>query len=249
MLVGARHRDQHHRWLGRRGTVRDGRPPRSTPVAEVRRHEARVPDRTFRDAAPRVADWAAGNGFEVLEIACWPQTTGQTRRYARHPRTSTSPTCRRPRPQLMSAIAAQGLSISGLGFYPSPLHPDPAHPSRSWHLKHVIRRREDGCAARQHLHGRRLGQGQDENWRVALESARHRALRSGSAAADHRTARVFSRDEWPASHSIAWSPSIGGGCRQWGGTIGLSDPSHLVWLMIDRSASSGSGASCFRPRT
>ena len=29
-----------------------------------------------------VADWAAGAGFEVLEIACWPQTTGPTRRYA-----------------------------------------------------------------------------------------------------------------------------------------------------------------------
>ena len=29
-----------------------------------------------------VADWAAGAGFEVLEIACWPQSTGPTRRYA-----------------------------------------------------------------------------------------------------------------------------------------------------------------------
>ena len=29
-----------------------------------------------------VADWAAGAGFEVLEIACWPRSTGPTRRYA-----------------------------------------------------------------------------------------------------------------------------------------------------------------------
>ena len=29
-----------------------------------------------------VADWAAGDGFEVLEIACWPRATGPTRRYA-----------------------------------------------------------------------------------------------------------------------------------------------------------------------
>ena len=29
-----------------------------------------------------VADWAAGTGFEVLEIACWPRTGGDTRRYA-----------------------------------------------------------------------------------------------------------------------------------------------------------------------
>ncbi len=30
----------------------------------------------------QVADWAAGSGFEVLEIACWPQAGGATRRYA-----------------------------------------------------------------------------------------------------------------------------------------------------------------------
>jgi sugar phosphate isomerase/epimerase len=29
-----------------------------------------------------VADWAAANGFESLEIACWPRTSGPTRRYA-----------------------------------------------------------------------------------------------------------------------------------------------------------------------
>ena len=29
-----------------------------------------------------VADWAASAGFEALEIACWPKSTGPTRRYA-----------------------------------------------------------------------------------------------------------------------------------------------------------------------
>ena len=29
-----------------------------------------------------VADWAAGASFEVLEIACWPRSTGPSRRYA-----------------------------------------------------------------------------------------------------------------------------------------------------------------------
>ena len=29
-----------------------------------------------------VADWAAANGFESLEIACWPRSTGTARRYA-----------------------------------------------------------------------------------------------------------------------------------------------------------------------
>ena len=29
-----------------------------------------------------VADWTVANGFESIEIACWPRTTGPTRRYA-----------------------------------------------------------------------------------------------------------------------------------------------------------------------
>ena len=29
-----------------------------------------------------VADWAAANGFESLEIACWPRSTSSARRYA-----------------------------------------------------------------------------------------------------------------------------------------------------------------------
>jgi sugar phosphate isomerase/epimerase len=29
-----------------------------------------------------VADWAATNGFESLEVACWPRTSGPSRRYA-----------------------------------------------------------------------------------------------------------------------------------------------------------------------
>ena len=29
-----------------------------------------------------VADWAAANEFESLEIACWPRSTGPARRYA-----------------------------------------------------------------------------------------------------------------------------------------------------------------------
>ncbi|HEX3211941.1 MAG TPA: sugar phosphate isomerase/epimerase, partial [Actinomycetota bacterium] len=29
-----------------------------------------------------VADWAAGNGFAALEVACWPPSDGAARRYA-----------------------------------------------------------------------------------------------------------------------------------------------------------------------
>ena len=43
-------------------------------------------------------------------------------------RTSTSPTCPQAEAgDIVGQIEAKGLKISGLGFYPNPLHPDPAH--------------------------------------------------------------------------------------------------------------------------
>ena len=48
---------------------------------------------------------------------------------------------------------------------------------------------------------------------------------------------IFSEDEWPGGNNLAWSPAI---WEQMFTTIpdenfGLNlDPSHLVWLMIDR---------------
>ena len=57
-----------------------------------------------------VVDWTAANGFESIEIACWPRTAGPTPALRRAPPTSTSPTCRagqatRPRAPRSSARA------------------------------------------------------------------------------------------------------------------------------------------------
>ena len=35
-----------------------------------------------RRSLKHVADWAAGEGFEMLEVACWPAAGGERRRYA-----------------------------------------------------------------------------------------------------------------------------------------------------------------------
>ena len=48
---------------------------------------APFPDTPLMD----VADWAAANGFDSLEIACWPQSRGRAAA-TRARATSTSPT-------------------------------------------------------------------------------------------------------------------------------------------------------------
>ena len=47
---------------------------------------------------------------------------------------------------------------------------------------------------------------------------------------------LFSHDEWPGGHNIAYSPLVWRRILEaWGGDVGMNfDPSHLVWQMIDQ---------------
>jgi len=47
---------------------------------------------------------------------------------------------------------------------------------------------------------------------------------------------IFSYDEWPGGHNIAYSPRIWRRVFEtWGTDVGMNyDPSHLVWQMIDQ---------------
>lgn len=188
-----------------------------------------------------VADWAAGAGFEVLEIACWPRTTGPTRRYAGTSHIDVANLSSSQATEIVAELAGKGLSISGLGFYPNPLHPDPAHREQVIdHLKHVITAAEKmNVQLVNTFMGGDAAKNQDENWEEALRvwpDIVAFANDHGRQITIENCPMIFSRDEWPAGHNIAWSPSIWRRIlEQWGGTIGLNyDPSHLVWLMIDQ---------------
>lgn len=188
-----------------------------------------------------VADWAAGAGFEVLEIACWPRTTGPTRRYAGTSHIDVANLSQAEANDTVGQLAAKGLSISGLGFYPNPLHPDPAHRAAVIaHLKAVITAAEKmDVALVNTFMGGDAARTQDENWAEALRvwpEIVAFARDHGRKITIENCPMIFSRDEWPAGHNIAWSPYIWRRIlEEWGDTIGLNyDPSHLVWLMIDQ---------------
>ena len=118
-----------------------------------------------------VVDWTAANGFESIEIACWPRSTGPTRRYAGTSHIDVADLSASQATELVDEIRGKGLTISGLGYYPNPLHPDPAHRDEViGHLKHVITAAEKmDVAVRQHVHGRRRREDQDANWQEALK--------------------------------------------------------------------------------
>ena len=188
-----------------------------------------------------VADWAAGNGFESLEIACWPVTTGPTRRYAGTSHIDVANLSATQATEIVSEITGKGLAISGLGFYPNPLHPDADHRDGViGHLKHVITAAEKmDVPLVNTFMGGDAALTQDQNWERALQiwpDIVRFAQDHGRQITIENCPMIFSKDEWPGGHNIAWSPAIWRRIlEEWGGTIGLNyDPSHLVWLMIDQ---------------
>jgi sugar phosphate isomerase/epimerase len=185
-----------------------------------------------------VAEWSAANGFETLEIACWPASGGEARRYAGVTHVDVE---RFDADEVNGLLDRHGLSISSLAYYPNNLHPDDEHREQvNAHLRKVI---DAAAALGVGLVGTFVGNDKDrplgENlarfrtiWPPLVDYAGERGVRI----AIENCPMIFSWDEWPGGNNLAWSPAI------WdemfsaipSDNFGLNlDPSHLVWLMID----------------
>jgi sugar phosphate isomerase/epimerase len=197
---------------------------------------APFPDTALMD----VADWAASAGFEVLEIACWPAGGGEPRRYAGTSHIDVANLSAGQATEIREQIEAKGLAISGLGFYPNPLHPDPAHRAEViGHLRKVIEAAEKmDLPLVNTFMGGDSARNQDQNWEEALRvwpDIVRFAADHGRRITFENCPMLFSYDEWPGGHNIATTPRMWRRIlEQWPDTIGLNfDPSHLVLQMID----------------
>ena len=188
-----------------------------------------------------VAAWAGANGFESLEIACWPPSGGAARRYAGTSHIDVTDLSESRAGEIVDMVASHGLTISGLGFYPNPMHPDrETREAAIAHQKLVI----EACAKMKVPFFNTFMGGDsalhvDANWERALEiwpPIVEHARANGVKITIENCPMIFSYDEWPAGNNIAWSPYIWRRIiGEWGDTVGLNyDPSHLVWLMIDQ---------------
>ena len=188
-----------------------------------------------------IANWAAENDFDSLEIACWPRSGGVVRKYAGTSHIDVANLSKSEASDIVGQIEAKGLKVSGLGFYPNPLHADPAvRDPAIGHIKKVIEAcRLMGVPYMNTFMGGDSKKSLDENWDEALRvwpDIVKVAQDNGVKLTIENCPMIFSRDEWPGGNNIAWSPYIWRRIIEtWGGTIGLNyDPSHLVWLMIDQ---------------
>ena len=187
-----------------------------------------------------VADWTAANGFESIEIACWPASGGDARRYAGTSHIDVANLTRDKADQITGSMRDRGLVISGLGYYPNPLHPDPAHREMViGHLRKVITAAElMDVALVNTFMGAEGSKNLDDNWAEALRvwpDIVAFAQDHGRKITIENCPMLFSYDEWPGGHNLATSPRMWRRIlEQWAGAIGLNfDPSHLILQMID----------------
>ena len=95
---------------------------------------AALPGNTLEQAAK----WGAENGFQAIEIACWPLEKA-TRRYAGVTHIDVNELDKAKAKEIRAMLDDCGLIISALGYYPNPLHPEAEHRETVInHLKKVI---------------------------------------------------------------------------------------------------------------
>jgi sugar phosphate isomerase/epimerase len=187
-----------------------------------------------------IADWSAANGFEMLEVCCWPAGTGETRRYGGITHIDVTGLTKDRGDEVVGDLADRGITMSGLGYYPNPLHPDAAHREVVVaHLHEVIAAAAVmGVPVVNTFIGADRSRTQAENWEAAKQVwpalVKH-AEEVGVRIAIENCPMIFSNDEWPSGHNVAYSPAIWRTMfEEFGETVGLNlDPSHLVWQMID----------------
>lgn len=190
----------------------------------------------------QVADWAGSNGFSAFEVACWPASGGEKRRYAGTSHINVDGLTSGQGREITSALGGHGIEISGLGYYPNPLHSDADHREEViGHLKKVITGAGVmGVKVVNTFIGGDRALNVDENWARAVEIftpiVTH-ARDNGVTLAFENCPMIFSYDEWPGGHNIAYSPKIWRRIfEQWGDDVGMNfDPSHLIWQMIDQT--------------
>src|SRR5437899_10363780 len=81
----------------------------------------------------QVAQWAHANGFEALEIACWPSAGGERRRYAGVAHIDVDHFAPK---RVRDVLRRYNLEISSLAYYPNNLDPDlPKRAAANDHLR------------------------------------------------------------------------------------------------------------------
>jgi sugar phosphate isomerase/epimerase len=187
-------------------------------------------------------DIAAGQGFQCLEVACWPAGKAE-RRYAGVSHIDAERVLEDDAyaKHVTDYIAGKGMHISSLAYYPNTMDPDAAKRTAAIdHLKALIR-----ASARLGVNmvstfiGRDQAKSEEENLRLFQEiwpPIIKLAEEQGVKVAIENCPMLFGEDQWPGGQNLMRSPAL---YRKLFDLIpspnfGLNfDPSHYVWQQMD----------------
>jgi sugar phosphate isomerase/epimerase len=187
-----------------------------------------------------VITFASENGFSCVELMCWPVGKAD-RRYAGVTHIDVASLNDEEITRIRKILKEKRVSISGLGYYPNPLHPDKE--KSDFYINHILKVID--AAAKLDIGvvntfiGADSSKHDDENfekfkeiWPPIIKYAEEKKVRIGI----ENCPMFFTRDEWPSGNNLAHSPAL---WRRIFETIpsknfGLNyDPSHLLWQMMD----------------
>lgn len=195
-----------------------------------------LPDLSLRE----VFETAKQNGYDCVELMCWPQGKAE-RRYAGVTHVEVEDFTPNDANQINDLASEFGVSISGLGYYPNPLCPDVEEAGRYVdHIRKVVVAAELlGVCQMNTFIGRDWTRSVDDNWarfldtwKPLIEFAEDHGVKIGI----ENCPMLFTSDEWPGGKNLPTAPAI------WqrmfndisSASFGLNyDPSHMVWQQMD----------------
>jgi len=184
--------------------------------------------------------FAADEGFDCVEIMCWPKGRA-SRRYAGITHIDVGNFKAADAKKINQLCKETGVSISALGYYPNPLTPN-VKEARIYveHIRKMIKAASLlGINRVNSFVGRDWTKNVDDNWSRFLRTWKpiiRYAEKQGVKVGIENCPMHFTNDEWPAGKNLATTPAIWK--RMWkdipSRNFGLNyDPSHLVWQFMD----------------
>ena len=195
-----------------------------------------VPDLTLEE----VFSLGKATGYTCVELMCWPPGKAE-RRYAGVTHIDVNTIDPAEVSRILDLAEANGMSISGLGYYPNFLSPDPEEGgAAALHFKRVLSAAKMlNLTVVSTFIGRDWTRSIQENWprfRSVWSDLITYAEDQGVRVAIENCPMLYSGDEWPGGKNLAVSPAI------WrrmfeeipSRNFGLNyDPSHLVWQQMN----------------
>lgn len=191
------------------------------------------PEKSFEE----VVDFASDNGFQCVEIMCWPKGKAE-RRYAGVTHIDVE---NFDVEKIKDYLKSKNVYISALGYYPNPLDADLE--KRAIYLEHIKKL----ILAAQKLSipvvNTFIGRSQldsleenfklfEENWLPIIRIAEKCSIKIGI----ENCPMFFTNDEWPNGKNMAISPPIWDRLFSIANSeyLGLNyDPSHAIWQQMD----------------